>query len=295
MISQAALVEVPTANVAPARQSVAGSLRPRHLLVLSLWCGLLAGPLEVGAIVLRTHFLALNRFYWMTRHFVWLVPLTNLLIFLALGLAFWLVALCGHSGRWLAARLLCALTLLPPLWAAFPRVYAIAWFFLALGIAARLVPILQHHAALFRRSVTIGLPILALITPLLGASVWVEDWLKDRSEAARPLPPPGSPNVMFIVLDTVAAEHLSLHGYDRPTSPTLDSLARRGVRFDRMQSPSSWTLPAHASFFTGRWPHELSAGWLNPLDATYTTLSEYLGSRGYATAGFVGNTCYCGA
>ena len=62
-----------------------------------------------------------------------------------------------------------------------------------------------------------------------------------------------------------------------------------------MQATSSWTLPSHASFFTGRWPHELSAGWFTPLDATYPTLAEYLGSRGYATAGFVANTFYCGA
>ena len=101
--------------------------------------------------------------------------------------------------------------------------------------------------------------------------------------------------MLLIVLDTVAADHLSLHGYDRPTSPTLESLARRGVRFDRVQATSSWTLPSHASFFTGRWPHELSASWFTPLDASHPTLAEYLGSRGYATAGFVANTSYCGA
>ena len=198
-------------------------------------------------------------------------------------------ALAGRHGC-------CALlTLLAPFWAAFPRIYGPAGFLLALGIAARLVPILEHHAAAFRRCVTISFPVLAAITPLLAASVWVGDWLKARTEAARPLPPPGSPNVMLIVLDTVAAGHLSLHGYDRPTSPTLEGLARRGVRFDRVQATSSWTLPSHASFFTGRWPHELSVGWLTPLDATYPTLAEYLGSRGYATAGFVANTFYCGA
>ena len=187
------------------------------------------------------------------------------------------------------------MTLLAPLWAAFPRIYGPAAFLLALGIAARLVPILERHAAAFRRCVMISFPVLAAITPLLAASVWAGDWLKERSEAARPLPPAGSPNVMLIVLDTVAAGHLSLHGYDRPTSPTLEGLARRGVRFDRVQATSSWTLPSHASFFTGRWPHELSASWFTPLDATCPTLAEYLGSRGYATAGFVANTFYCGA
>ena len=125
--------------------------------------------------------------------------------------------------------------------------------------------------------------------------MWGTDRLKEWNEGSRPLPPPGSPNVLLIVLDTVAAGHLSLHGYERPTSPTLDGLARRGIRFDRVQATSSWTLPSLASAFTGRWPHELSVGWLTPLDATHPTLAEYLGSRGYATAGFVANTFYCGS
>ena len=45
--------------------------------------------------------------------------------------------------------------------------------------------------------------------------------------------------------------------------------------------------------FTGRWLHELSVGWLTPLDDTHPTLAEFLASRGYATAGFVANTPYC--
>ena len=113
-------------------------------------------------------------------------------------------------------------------------------------------------------------------------------------ENARPLPPPGSPNVLLIVLDTVAAGHLSLHGYDRATSPTLLQLASRGIVFEAARASSSWTLPSHATMFTGRWLHELSVGWLTPLDGQHPTLAEFLGDRGYATAGFVANTGYCG-
>ena len=109
------------------------------------------------------------------------------------------------------------------------------------------------------------------------------------------MPAPGSPNVLLIVLDSVVADHLSLYGYNRPTSPTIDELARRGIRFDAAQAAASWTLPSHATMFTGRWPHQLSAGWYTPLDATYPTLAEFLGSRGYATAGFVANQWYCGS
>jgi hypothetical protein len=281
---------LPQPALAPGRPS------PQHWLFLALWCGLVAGPLEVAAIVVRKRLVDLNQFYWMSRHFVWLIPLTNLLIFLACGLVLAVLALgWPRRGPWLAARLLGALTLLPLLWATFPRIYGLAGFLLALGIAARLVPTLERHAPAFRRGLRWSFPVLAVMTPLLAGALWAGDRLKQGREAARPLPPPGSPNVLLIVLDTVAAGHLSLHGYDRSTSPTLQALARRGIRFDRVQAPSSWTLPSHASFFTGRWPHELSTGWLTPLDASHPTLAEYLGSRGYATAGFVANLFYCGS
>ena len=94
-------------------------------------------------------------------------------------------------------------------------------------------------------------------------------------------------------MDTVAAGHLSLNGYGRATSPTLVELAERGIQFNSARAASSWTLPSHATMFTGRWYHELSVGWRTPLDRTFPTLAEILGNRGYATAGFVANTYYC--
>ena len=45
--------------------------------------------------------------------------------------------------------------------------------------------------------------------------------------------------------------------------------------------------------FTGLWPHELGSRWMHPMRGDVPTLAEYLGSSGYATAGFVGNTFYC--
>jgi hypothetical protein len=58
--------------------------------------------------------------------------------------------------------------------------------------------------------------------------------------------------VVLIVLDTVRADHLSLCGYARPTSPTLERLRDDGARFScGAVAPGSWTLPVHASFFTG--------------------------------------------
>jgi arylsulfatase A-like enzyme len=272
------------------------SLSRLQVFFLSIWCGLLAGLLEVGVIVLRKHTVDLNHFYWMSRHFLWLIPLTDLLIFFGLGLALSFLIRCWpRRGSYYAARSLCGFTLLAVIWAAFPRIYGPAGFIVALGIAARLVPLLERNPASFWRFVRFSFPMLAALAAIPAASIFGGDTIKERGTAARPLPPPGSPNVLLIVLDTVAADHLSLHGYARPTSRTIDQLSRQGIRFDRVRATSSWTLPSHASMFTGRWPHELSAGWLTPLDAAYPTLAEYLGSRGYDTAGFIANLFYCGS
>ena len=65
------------------------------------------------------------------------------------------------------------------------------------------------------------------------------------------------------------------------------------MRFDLAFSTSSWTLPAHASLFTGRWPHELGIDWKLPLRGDVPTLAEYLASHGYDTAGFAANLDYC--
>ncbi len=132
----------------------------------------------------------------------------------------------------------------------------------------------------------------------MGAWVYACDMRQDRAERAiqAALPPvePGTPNVLLIVLDTVRADHLSLYGYGRETTPTLDALVRRGVTFEMARSPAPWTLPAHCSIFTGRWPNELHIGTpTQPLDATYPTLAEFFAKQGYQTAGFVGNTYYC--
>ncbi|HEX3449026.1 MAG TPA: sulfatase, partial [Isosphaeraceae bacterium] len=147
----------------------------------------------------------------------------------------------------------------------------------------------------FRHFVQISFPVALGSVAILGARPWVGDWIKQSRENARPLPPPGSPNVVFIVLDTVAAGHLSLLGYDRATSTSLIELAEQGIRFDSARTAAPWTLPSHATMFTGRWMHELSVGWLTPLDNTHPTLAEFLSARGYATAGFVANSTYAGS
>jgi arylsulfatase A-like enzyme len=108
-----------------------------------------------------------------------------------------------------------------------------------------------------------------------------------------PSAPPGARNVVLIVWDTVRASYTSLHGYERDTTPNLAAWARKGVRYDRALAPAPWTFPSHTSFFTGQWPFRLNSQWKYALDASHPTLAEYLGSRGYQTAGFVANTDCC--
>src|SRR6202030_3581936 len=109
-----------------------------------------------------------------------------------------------------------------------------------------------------------GFPLPLTILAIVAGSVWYRDHSKQIAENARPLPPPGSPNVLMLVLAPPPASHTSVNGYNRATTNTLKELATRGLRFDCARSTSSWTLPSHASMFTGRWFHELSLGWLTP-------------------------------
>lgn len=62
------------------------------------------------------------------------------------------------------------------------------------------------------------------------------------------------PCVLLIVFDGVRADHVSAYGYERPTTPTLDALAKDGVLWERAYSTSSWTKPSVASLFTGLYP-----------------------------------------
>ena len=96
--------------------------------------------------------------------------------------------------------------------------------------------------------------------------------------------PAKRPNVLVIVLDTVRADRLSCYGHPRHTTPKIDALAAKGVRFTQFYSNSSWTLPAHASLFTGMYPvgHRATQETLI-LRPGPATLAEILSAEGYAT------------
>jgi arylsulfatase A-like enzyme len=98
----------------------------------------------------------------------------------------------------------------------------------------------------------------------------------------------------MVVLDTVRADNLSVFGYKRPTTPSIERLADGGALFEWAFSTAPWTTPSHASMFTGHFPHEMSVDWQSPLDETYPTVAQTLTAQGYLTGGFVANVEYCG-
>jgi arylsulfatase A-like enzyme len=101
---------------------------------------------------------------------------------------------------------------------------------------------------------------------------------------------PGAPDVVLVVLDTVRARNLSTYGYARPTAPEIDALAKEGALFLDATSPSTWSLPSHASLFTGRYPSSHGAhGEHVYLDSRYPTIAQALAGAGYETYCFTSN------
>jgi arylsulfatase A-like enzyme len=261
---------------------------------IASWCGLVAGLLEVAIFCARKVGIDANPLYGVSRQFVWHIPLTYTVIYVSIGVCGWILSrFWPRSLSRYGITAFCALTLLPALFVAVPRIYGPAWLALALGIAWQVAPSLERNWSGMRKLVVWTWPPLLVFLGLLALVPWLESRNKQARATAMPAPRSAAPNILLVVLDTVGARHLGLYGYSRPTSPTLEQLAARGIRFDRARSGSSWTLPSHAVMFTGKWAHELKADWLTPLDDTYPTVAEYLTDRGYATAGFVANYPYC--
>ncbi|WP_135535232.1 sulfatase-like hydrolase/transferase [Halostella pelagica] len=83
-------------------------------------------------------------------------------------------------------------------------------------------------------------------------------------------------DVLFVVMDTVRKDHLSVYDYDRPTTPGLEAFAEDAAVFEQAVAPAPWTLPVHASLFTGLYPSEHNANQENPYLEGATTLAESL-------------------
>ena len=97
-------------------------------------------------------------------------------------------------------------------------------------------------------------------------------------------------NVVLIVLDTVRADRMSLYGHSRETTPFLDEMRDELLVFEDVHSPAPWTIPSHASLFTGTWPATHRAQWGSmDLSEEYLTLAEIFEEEGFMTMGLSAN------
>ncbi|MFC4544418.1 sulfatase [Halosolutus amylolyticus] len=96
-------------------------------------------------------------------------------------------------------------------------------------------------------------------------------------------------NVLFVVLDTVRKDRLGPYGYERETTPALSAFASEATVFESAVAPAPWTLPVHASLFTGRYPSQHGADQGSPYLEDATTLASILSAGGYDTACYSSN------
>jgi arylsulfatase A-like enzyme len=304
---------------------------PGSVFLLATWFGLLAGMADAVSLLEDRHLS--RKMLFQGPDFVWMAPLANVALFLlAAGVlvlagrrwprlgsfkaVVFVLALLLHysvllkiAGLHQAAALLLAAGLGKVTADLTGRYPAILYFVVEVTLRwpGAVVSGLGRRRRLARRPASAApeggsvtrreflLSAGAMVGGLFLAVRGSERWQEAQRWAGLGPARAGAPNVLLIVLDTVRAKSTSLHGYVRPTTPNLERLARRGTHYTRAFATAPWTLPSHASMFTGRLPHELSVGWVAPLDLTYPTLAEVLAAAGYATAGFVANTKYCSA
>jgi arylsulfatase A-like enzyme len=140
----------------------------------------------------------------------------------------------------------------------------------------------------------LAFPLLAVL-PLLAAETRPERHVPRYAAAASP---PDRPSILVLVMDTVRADHLSLYGYERDTTPNLRAFFESSDRArlcPLAHAPGTWTLASHASLFTGTIPSSHGVDTWSMFDfatgrirdgelRAERTLAEALREAGYRTA-----------
>lgn len=117
--------------------------------------------------------------------------------------------------------------------------------------------------------------ILAVALCLVGLSVGVFSVFRTEPKAQ---------HVLLVVFDTLRADRMSAYGYDKETTPFLSQYEGQLLKFTRAKAAAPWTVPSHASMFTGLLPSQHRAQWGRiRLDSDFTTLAEVLQDEGFHT------------
>lgn len=121
-----------------------------------------------------------------------------------------------------------------------------------------------------------------------GARVWIGLALALALSACSGVALP--PFVLVAVLDTTRFDHLPIYGSARNTAPALAELAREGLVFERAIVTAPWTVPSHASMFSGQLPGVLDVGWGKVhLPPDIPLMAEHFQRAGYRTIGISQN------
>ena len=164
------------------------------------------------------------------------------------------------------------------MWVA-PAVVALGLYALGVWIASKKMWVTAVLAVV--------LPVVFLAIPIVEHKI---SGGYEVSAADRGTPPANAPDVVFIVMDTVQAQSVSAYGHDRETTPHFDQFAAEGVLFEEATAPATWSLPAHASLFTGTLPSvhngHAETRWL---DDKLPTLADTMAEAGWETRCFTAN------
>ncbi len=296
-------------------RSSLGAVRPlriREVLLLAVFFGALGGLAEATQqIVAHWVFLRVTDL-WVSSEIFWMAPLAGSLVMLLVAapvLAARRLGAIGDSFDGVVPFLFSGLAVFGLGRAAQVGIHPLALLVLALGVGAQATRTVGRRTDASLRWAGRATAVLAAGLLLWGLLLpgWPE---RPAQESGTDGPPEAErtpsavadtdapwgarPNILVVLWDTVRPQSLSLYGYHRPTTPNLERLASTGTVFEAAVSTAPWTLPAHASLFTGRYHHELSVGRQHPLDDAHPTLAEALRDQGYRTGGFVANTYWLG-
>ena len=99
------------------------------------------------------------------------------------------------------------------------------------------------------------------------------------------------PDILLVVLDCIRYQDFKQLVRDQTGNGVLASLARSSMNYSRAVAPSSWSLPSHASLFTGLepWEHSCNSRGRLRLATELHTVAEGLSRKGYQTASFSAN------
>jgi arylsulfatase A-like enzyme len=172
----------------------------------------------------------------------------------------------------------------------------VAAAFIIFLITFVLLRLLRSAATFIRLPDSTMLPVFFIVT-VAGSLVYIgsqtqrDNYLNQLTTILKQ-----RPNIFIISLDTTRRDHLSCYGYQRKTTPHVDSLVPESLLFSRAYAPSSWTLPSHASLFTGCYPAMHGADraentpppyFCKKLGSANLTIAEILAENGYQTFGVV--------